>query len=160
MVPCRIWLLGHYSGPFPHNNKNKNNCFQASTSTGAAGKKPRNLKQQKLAAKVQLMKLKQTAKGNSGIPVDERIYFRVICPDKAERKAFVSLKWTLGKALDSIAENCSVKNLNNVPGEKRLKMARLSDGFVWEDFSIALHDLMEKQEVFNGDSIKLDYFSD
>ena len=40
MVYGRIWLLGLYFELFPHNkNKNNNNCYQALTCAGAAGKK-------------------------------------------------------------------------------------------------------------------------
>ena len=44
---------------------------------GAVVKKPRSLKAQKTAAKVQLMKLKMKSNGDKSLPQTERIYFLV-----------------------------------------------------------------------------------
>lgn len=42
-----------------------------------AVKKPRSVKAQKIAAKVQLMKLKMKSKGDNSLPQTERVYFLV-----------------------------------------------------------------------------------
>ena len=47
------------------------------TNTNTVQKKPRSLKAQKTAAKVQLMKLKMKSNGDKSVPQTERVYFLV-----------------------------------------------------------------------------------
>ena len=131
-------------------------------------KKARNIKSQRMAAKVQLMKLKLKSEGSSGLPQEERVYFRVVPPTrlkKESRGVFVSRTWTLGKAVDSAASVCGAENRNNEQGEERLRLFRLADGRNLcccpekseEGMSLPLSRLVEAEEVFNGDALVLEY---
>jgi len=49
-------------------------------------RKPRSVKAQKTAAKVQLMKLKMKSKGDSGLPQEERVYLLVTLPKTLQKQ--------------------------------------------------------------------------
>ena len=56
------------------------------------------------------MKMKMKSKGDSGLPLAERVYLNVIPPLKYSKKiavqgAFVSEKWSMGKSIDSIVSS-------------------------------------------------------
>ncbi len=134
--------------------------------SGQVDKPFRNLKQQKLAAKVQLMKLKQSAKGRKDIPESERIYFRVVLPKRCNsndsKATFVSKHWVMGKVLDSLAEVCRVENPNNSASGELLKLFRRQDGChvcEGEKMQEKLEKLLQSEELFNGDRLVLEYIS-
>ena len=58
---------------------------------------PKTIKNQKMAAKVQLMKLKMKAQGQKSIPTDDKIFFGIKSQKKDMKPVFVSKKWSLGK---------------------------------------------------------------
>ena len=119
---------------------------------------PKTVKNQKLTAKVNLMKLKQKAEGPKSIPNEERIYFSVKSK-KGQRNVFVSKVWPFGKVLDTAADLSGIENKNNTStSTTTLKLFKLSDGFeVSSDLSVQLQELVENQVIFNGDTLILDY---
>ena len=58
---------------------------------------PKTIKNQKMAAKVQLMKLKMKAQGQKSIPTDDKVFFGIKSQKKDMKPVFVSKKWSLGK---------------------------------------------------------------
>jgi len=126
-------------------------------------KKLRSLKAQKTAAKVQLMKLKMKSTGDKCLPQEERIYFLVIPPKKTGKfpggtGVWVSNKWVMGKIVDSIADSLSVPNFNNSGDRERLKLFRGVDGVsVCEDMSAPVKNVLDSEELFNGDKVILEY---
>ena len=124
----------------------------------------RNPKAQRMAAKVQLMKLKQRSKGDQSLPAEERIYLRVIPPKKGGKAAappvgaFVSRKWSMGRVIDALASSCGVENRNNVAGSKKLRLFRFQDGQnLCLELEKAIERFVEGEQVFNGDSVVLEY---
>ncbi|CUS22350.1 LAQU0S05e03400g1_1 [Lachancea quebecensis] len=66
---------------------------------------------------IQLAKLKQSAKGDPKIPITNRVYafcFVVDAKDEnVKHELFVNKIWPVGRALDYIASQLAVQNLNN-----------------------------------------------
>ena len=141
-------------------------------------KKPRSVKAQKTAAKVQLMKLKMKSSGDKSVPQSERIYFLVIVtcnpdcrigismfqvtPPKSSGKSasgvWISRDWVMGKVIDSLASLLSVHNNNNNQTAPKLKLFRSADGVsVSEDTSLLLDKILASDELFNGDGVTLEY---
>lgn len=119
-------------------------------------------KNDKLAAKVQLMKLKQKSDGASGLPREERLYFLIMLPTVLHSKAkkhnvFISHHWTVGRAVDAIAELAKVPNHNNVVDADKLILFRASDGSSLGAMDVKLKALVDDQQLFNGQSIILEY---
>jgi len=127
-------------------------------------KKLRSVKAQKTAAKVQLMKLKMKSTGEKSLPQTERVYFLVTPPKetgKAAAGVWVSNKWVMGRVVDSLAASLGAKNENNVVGKDKIKLFRAADGkSVCEDMSEVLETAVAKEELFNGDSVVLEYVKD
>ena len=122
---------------------------------------PKLVKKQKMAAKVQLMKLKMKAQGLKSIPMDERVYFGIKTSNKDMQPVFVSIKWSLGKVLDSVASLIGLENKNNVSGASKLKLFKNIDGQVpANELDIGLEDLLKSEELFNGDTLIIDYVQD
>ena len=125
----------------------------------------RNPKAQRMAAKVQLMKLKQKSKGEQSLPQEERIYLRVILPRESKTSpavgAFVSRKWSMGRVIDALASSCGVQNRNNVAGTKKLRVFRFQDGHNLSlELEKPMEQLVEGEQVFNGDSVVLEYMDE
>lgn len=110
-------------------------------------------KSDKLAAKVQLMKLKQSAKGLSELPAQERVYFLVQLPlaGRQPEAVFVSNTWSVGKCIDFIAQTCRIPNHNNKAGRPHLTLSLSSQN------DLLVQDLLEQQVVFNGQTVSLHY---
>ncbi|KAJ8965907.1 hypothetical protein NQ314_003848 [Rhamnusium bicolor] len=73
-------------------------------------------KNKDMAIKVQLMRLKNKATGAKTIPSTNRVYFNVYHPKKQPEKTmavFVSNQWTVGRAIDAIAQELHLQNNNN-----------------------------------------------
>ena len=126
------------------------------------GKKPRSVKAQKTAAKVQLMKLKMSAKvGDPGVPQGERLYLLVALPRDLARPsvgAWVSSTWVVGRVVDSLAAGLGLENRNNVSGAERLRLFRGSDGkSLCGDMGEVVGRLVEREDIFNGDSVLMEY---
>lgn len=111
--------------------------------------------------KVQLIRLKGKAKGDSNIPTADRIYFLIFPPLKSEAKSkavYVSKQWAIGRVMDTCAVLCDVTNRNNVANASQLRLFRKSDGLqITRDMSVELSNLMETSDVVNGESLILEY---
>ena len=74
---------------------------------------------------------------------------------------FVSIKWSLGKVIDSVASLIGLENKNNVNGAAKLKLFKNIDGQVpANELDIGLEDLLKSEELFNGDTLIIDYVQD
>lgn len=122
-----------------------------------SGKKSsQGAKSEKLAAKVQLMKLKQNSVGEKQLPADERVYFSVQTPTQVA-SVFVSKLWSLGKCIDFIASATGISNFNNVAGKPHLNLFTASGDLLSERKDALLSELFDKEMVFNGQSVVLKY---
>ena len=116
------------------------------------------VKSEKLAAKVQLMKLKQNCRGLNELPAEERVYFLVKLPlNKKDEPVFVSHLWSVGKCIDHIAAACQVPNHNSVTWKPQLNLFVGSDSCVSDRKDVAVKELIEQDILFNGQSIWLKY---
>ena len=120
---------------------------------------PKVVKNQKLAAKVQLMKLKMKAQGSKSVPNQDRIYFGVkSCKSKDIKPVFVSSTWPFGKVLDAIADLVGLENKNNMSNVPKLKLFKKLDGLLITDqFDQTLCDLLKTEVIFNGDTLIMEY---
>nr|CAH7759323.1 unnamed protein product [Callosobruchus chinensis] len=102
----------------------------------AAKKKVKN---RATANKVQLMKLKGKAVGLKSVPQTNRLYFNVSTVNSGTEKSvaiFVSNQWSLGRAIDGIADEMKLQNNNN---KSENACEQFSEG--------KLHDVMTKNEL-------------
>ncbi|KAK4323406.1 hypothetical protein Pmani_005900 [Petrolisthes manimaculis] len=117
----------------------------------ADSKKGQGRKSDKLAAKVQLMKLKQRSSGKSGLPQEERLYFLVMLPKGSPTTSlpvFVSHHWVVGVAVDNIASLAKLPNRNNVVGADKLVLFRTSDGSQTEERGLRLASTDQNPLIF------------
>ena len=77
---------------------------------------------------------------------------------KPARGAWVSSRWVVGRVIDSLADTLGVQNNNNLQQAEKLKLFRSADGEnVSEDPSLSLEKILSNEELFNGDSVTLEY---
>lgn len=108
------------------------------------------------------MRLKGKAKGASGIPSSDRLYFLILLPKKIQnskcKAVFVSKDWSVGKVVDSVATVCDVVNKNNEMKAPKLRLFRKIDGTqVSTDLNIIINDLIINNNIANGESLILEY---
>ena len=73
----------------------------------------------------------------------------------------VSKKWSMGRVVDSLAATLGVENRNNVAGADKLLIFRVGDGMsLCGDMSEPVESLLQREEMFNGDSVVLEYVAD
>lgn len=128
----------------------------------ADSKKGQGRKSDKLAAKVQLMKLKQKSVGQGDLPQDERLYFLALLPKAhsvTTQAVYVSHHWSIGKAIDTIATLSKVPNRNNMTGADKLVLFRASDGSHLGSMDLTLKSLVDEGQLFNGQSVIMEYVS-
>ncbi|KAH1000713.1 AN1-type zinc finger protein 1 [Dendroctonus ponderosae] len=120
-------------------------------------KKP---KSKELADKVQLMKIKNKATGLKTIPVLDKVYFNIHVPGKVV-PVFVSKNWSLGRAIDAIADECKLPNNNNKSNEKKLRLFRerhASDPqIISDDMSKRLSSLLAEKALVDGEDLVIQY---
>ncbi|CAG9103178.1 unnamed protein product [Plutella xylostella] len=141
----------------------------------------------KTASKIHLMRIKQKAVGPKTVPPGDRVYFSITKPKNKEAKpisiiqdvekiqyiesitlepdlkdcipVFISSKWSLGRAMDSICESCNIKNENNKMDGPKLRLFRKLDGYcvgpVRMDAEIS--DLMKLDVLVEGDKLVIEY---
>ena len=64
----------------------------------------------------------------------------------------------MGRVIDSLAATLGVENKNNLQHADKLRLFRSVDGVsVSEDTSQSLENILESQELFNGDCVDLQY---
>lgn len=124
-----------------------------------SGKKvSQGVKSEKLASKVQLMKLKQHSKGINELPSEERVYFLVHSPLNEDTVAvFVSKCWSVGKSIDYIASVGNIKNCNNFAGKPHLNLFTCAGLCLSDKKDILISELIEKEIVFNGQTVYMKY---
>ncbi|XP_018570977.1 AN1-type zinc finger protein 1 [Anoplophora glabripennis] len=118
-------------------------------------------KNKNMANKVQLMRLKNKAIGLKSIPTTDRIYFNVIHPEPENEKTtavFVSKQWTLGRAIDAIAQELKLQNNNNKTNEKKLRLFK-KDGndIVSSSMSTGLTALLQNNVIIDGEDLIITY---
>jgi hypothetical protein len=72
--------------------------------------------ERKYNPKLELMRLKLHAKGDTTIPKDQRVYFRLVIPGKegeAGEGIYFNREWSVGRAIDHAATRFSLQNKNN-----------------------------------------------
>ncbi|KAL6070574.1 AN1-type zinc finger protein 1 [Balamuthia mandrillaris] len=91
----------------------------------------KNHRNKKQSAKVQLMRMKSTAKGDERIPAENRYYLEVLFPmdSKVQPKMmFFNKNHVVGKVLDIIADAGRIENLNNKMGAEKLYLISVNTG--------------------------------
>ncbi|XP_001812177.1 AN1-type zinc finger protein 1-like [Tribolium castaneum] len=122
----------------------------------AAKKKGKNL-----ANKVQLMKIKNKAKGLNSIPTSDRVYFNVTHPETGHvTPVFVSKIWSLGRAIDAIASECKLRNDNNKSGEKKLRLFKQDSGEISKNLADGLEKLISDGVIMDGENLIITYVDD
>lgn len=131
--------------------------LEAATKKGATNKK-----KSEMAMKVQLMRVKNKATGLKSIPTVDRIYFNVTTPKQlgeAKKAVFVSKTWSVGRAIDAIADECKVPNRNNVANAEKLRLFTdiQNDTDYIQDLSKILNNLVHDNQLVDGQNLKLEY---
>ena len=73
----------------------------------------------------------------------------------------VSKNWSMGRVVDSLAAHLGVDNRNNVAGADKLLIFRAGDGVsLCGDMSEPVESLLQREEIFNGDSVVLEYVAE
>lgn len=136
----------------------KKSAHYATTNAKVAKpKKPLNSKQQSLAAKVALIKLKQKATGDNNIPLESRVFFSIKRPEhKEDLLMFASDKWTFGQLLDKAANASGLMNTNNESLENRLLLKNSHTNFHF-DPCVLIKTAIEEKTVLSGSPLELYY---
>ncbi|XP_053977087.1 AN1-type zinc finger protein 1-like [Hylaeus volcanicus] len=117
-----------------------------------------------MANKVRLMRIKGSAVGPKNVPVNERCYFLVYPSTKISNKnvgpskgIYVNTNWTIGKAIDSMADILKVTNNNNTAGAPKLQLFHHSTGaLICNEMDTLLSKLFENSELVDGQSVILE----
>uniref|UniRef100_T1K8J5 AN1-type domain-containing protein n=1 Tax=Tetranychus urticae TaxID=32264 RepID=T1K8J5_TETUR len=112
-------------------------------------------KNEALARKVALMKLKQTATGSQSIPQSERLYFNLNLNDKATKQIFLSSFWSVGKAVDFISSKFNLVNNNNKAGHPKLVIVTESESLL--PFDLSLSKAVEQGDIESGQTLYMKY---
>ncbi|KAK9711651.1 hypothetical protein QE152_g25350 [Popillia japonica] len=124
----------------------------------------KKVKNRETANKVQLMRVKNKATGLKSIPVIDRVYFNIHYPTSVTSKVvpvFISKMWSIGKAIDAIAEELKIPNNNNQAVSQKLRLFRTDDGHILTSvMSEKVEELLNTQVIIDGQSLKLEYVLD
>ncbi|KAJ8975931.1 hypothetical protein NQ317_014891 [Molorchus minor] len=114
-----------------------------------------------MANKVQLMRIKNKATGLKTIPTLNRVYFNITYSKDQQEKTlpvFVSNQWTIGRAIDAIAQEMKLQNNNNKMNEKKLRLFKQDDKeIIYKDVSAKLDSLLNNDIIVNGESLIIEY---
>lgn len=124
-----------------------------------AVKKRQGRKSKATAAKVALMKIKQKSIGEKGCPETERVYLNIILPlgSPASSKAmYFSKKWSVGRAIDQAADMASIKNENNNPNAKKLRLFDQDSGAMYS-VEATIESQLSEEGIINGGTLILEY---
>ncbi|UXI19374.1 ATP synthase subunit gamma [Sarcoptes scabiei] len=143
--------------------------------------KNRGTKNNALATKVLLMKLKSRASGDEAIPIEERLYFNLKFIQNElssnqkgkyfdEVPIFLCKEWSIGKCVDWIAKKFSLINRNNEPDKPKLILMNddtridlashnccTSTERDYFCFKHILKDLLEAEILENACTLKIKY---
>ncbi|XP_075978020.1 AN1-type zinc finger protein 1-like [Anticarsia gemmatalis] len=141
----------------------------------------------KTASKIHLMRIKQKAKGPKTILASDRIYFAIKKPENMDPKptkiiqeeekilkfenltldpdlkdtvpAFISSKWSLGRAIDSICDTCNIKNDNNKISAVKLRLFRQLDNYCISPLKmdVEICELVKNEVLLEGDKLVVEY---
>lgn len=111
------------------------------------------------------MRLKGSAVGVKNIPMNERCYFLVYLPTTISNKhigpsksIYVNINWTIGKAIDSIADILKISNNNNLARTCKLQLFHYATGaLICNEMNMLLTKLFENSELIDGQSVILEY---
>lgn len=136
--------------------------FQIESTLRDAKKKSKN---REMANKVTLMKIKNKAVGAKTIPTTERLYFNIsyVNSNNVEKvtPVFVSNTWTIGRAIDAIAQEMKLPNHNNKLHEKKLRLFKMEENeVICKNVSVVLKDLLNEKVIMNGDGLIIQYVTD
>lgn len=125
-------------------------------------KKKENLN--KIALKVQLMRLKGKAIGSKATPTTDRVYFLVYSPLTVPQKSkavFVAKQWSIGRVTDSVADTCNVPNRNNEKIGNKLRLFHQHNGqIVCTEMERKLEELLNDGMVIDGETLILEYITE
>lgn len=145
-----------YLKEFEETRKNwKSNKLSAPVlaSKTSAPKKPLSGKQAKMAAKVQLMKLKMKAKGDDSVAMAERVYFLLTSSDSSsELPVFFRRKLPFGKVIDYGA-----KHLNLSFSDASKKLCATSLCGATPDPSSSIDDCLNDCSLLDGDTLSFHF---
>lgn len=133
------------------------------------------------------MRIKQKAVGPKSVPASDRVYFAIGKPKNMDAKpvkvikdvnnlvnietvtldpdlkdsvgVFVSSKWSLGRAIDSICDSCNITNDNNKMGSVKLRLFRQLDRYCISPtkMDVDIGDLMKQEVLIEGDKLLVEY---
>ncbi|KAI9144868.1 hypothetical protein BKA69DRAFT_1051814 [Paraphysoderma sedebokerense] len=137
--------------------KHKESSGLPSTRMAAPKESPKSVsKPKKTMPIVELMKLKKNAKGDSSIPSESRVYFKVhVKSSKEPVGLFFNKSWTIGKTIDKAASLAGVSNLNNSGAGTKLVLKPNKDSEILET-SLTLEELIKRNVIQNAGEIFLD----
>ncbi|XP_026488179.2 AN1-type zinc finger protein 1-like [Vanessa tameamea] len=141
----------------------------------------------KTASKIHLMRIKQKALGPKSVSTADRVYFAIKKPANYQAKnvkiisdidnimqiesvtldpdlkdtvpVFISTKWSLGRAIDSICDSCNIKNENNKMGDTKLRLFRQLDGYCISPLKmdVNISELLSTEVLLEGDKLVIEY---
>lgn len=133
------------------------------------------------------MRIKQKAIGPKSVPPSDRIYFAIKKPQNMEPKptkiiheednlikfesvtlepdlkdtvpVFISSKWSLGRAIDSICDSCNIKNDNNKMSDVKLRLFRQLDNYCISPLKMDVEvcELVKNEVLLEGDRLVVEY---
>lgn len=108
------------------------------------------------------MRIKNKATGLKTIPQTDRVYFNIQHPKTDEvTPVFISKTWTLGRAIDAIANELKLENNNNKAHALKLRLFEKEDlNIVSKDLSQTFDLLLQSEVVKDGDTLIMEYVSD
>ncbi|CAG9764081.1 unnamed protein product [Ceutorhynchus assimilis] len=132
---------------------------QVENSLAEAKKKSKN---KEMAAKLQLMKIKNKAIGQKNIPPADRVYFNIHIQSLGrDVPVFVSKTWSLGRVIDAVAEECKLQNNNHKGNEKKLRLFKKDDKkIVFGNLTATLSGLLADKVIVDGEDLIIEYVSD
>ena len=132
------------------------NILKNAEKASQSGKKPiKNMsaKAKATAARVSLMRIKQKAVGDEGLPQEQRIYLRIQHPPLSELCIFLDKEWSVGKSIDVIADKLKVENKNNMAHCKVLCL--FNDAGTCLETSSRWTHLLNEETIFSGSELTL-----
>lgn len=111
-----------------------------------------DLKLKKTNPKLELMRLKLNGKGDSQIPMSNRVYMTII-EGSTKSNLFFNQNTIIGRLVDILASRSKIVNNNNLGGV-RIALFNGTDGKVLE-MSKTLQDLITSNVIYNGSTLIL-----
>ncbi|KAI9356285.1 hypothetical protein DFJ73DRAFT_823772 [Zopfochytrium polystomum] len=134
---------------------------QSTATAQAAAAKPTV---RKSSPAIELMKLKQQAKGDASVQQNARIYLRVRLPRESvnlnkapqDLPLWFHKDWVVGKVIDRVAQMAGVRNTNNSSTAENERLSLLNDDGVALSPSSTLASLVSEKQISNGSTVTLE----